>query len=179
MRLVVAFAHVAGGGVPQVTPTHGLGAHAVPRQPHVHVLVTPAMQTPKPAHVPAAVATPLVQLAAAQGVSIVAKSHVAVLPTALQVPVEAEVRRVVPSAQVGGGGTLHVSVAHGSPAQAVPEHPNVHVLVAPAAQTPAPEHVPAAVAMPLVQLAGGQGTSIIAYSHVAVPPTALQVPVEA
>ncbi len=74
-------------------------------------------------------------------------------------------RRVVPSAQLGEGGTLHVTLAHGSPAQTVPAHPNVHALVAPAAHTPSPEHVPAAVATPFAQEGVPHATRIGAYSQ--------------
>ena len=165
MRWVVPSAQVGGGGTLHVAVAHGSPAQAVPEHPNVHALVAPGAQTPAPEHVPAAVAAPLVQLAGGQGTTIIAYSHVAVPPTALQVPLEAYARRVVPSAQVGDGGALHVTLAHGSPAQAVPEHPKEHALVAPAAQTPGPEHVPAAVAAPFVHEAAPHPERAGAYSH--------------
>jgi hypothetical protein len=79
---------VDAGGVTQLTPTQGLGAHAVPRHPQAHAVCVGVRHVPE-TQLLAAVATPFVQLAGGQGVSVDANSHVAVPPTARHVPVDA------------------------------------------------------------------------------------------
>ena len=66
--MVVAFSHTVAGGVVHVTPVHGSGAQAVPRQPKEQAVCAPAMHDPFTL-VDAAVATPFRQLAAAHAVS--------------------------------------------------------------------------------------------------------------
>ncbi len=85
----------------------------------------------------------------------------------------AYVLRVLESAHVGAGGALHVTPAHGSAAQTVPEQPNAQVVLVPGWQTPAPAQVEAVVATPPEQVATGHAVVVGAYVHV--PPA--QVPV--